>query len=46
METDVYNKAADALAARGGAIPVLKSKEFDALLKELFEPEEAELAAK
>lgn len=46
MSAKVYEKAADALAARGGAIPVLKSKEFDALLRELFEPEEAELAAK
>jgi NAD-dependent dihydropyrimidine dehydrogenase PreA subunit len=46
MPEEVYDKAADALAARGGAIPVLKSNEFEALLKELFNPEEAELAAK
>jgi NAD-dependent dihydropyrimidine dehydrogenase PreA subunit len=46
MSSEVYNQIADALAARGGAIPVLKSREFGALLQELFEPEEAELAAK
>ncbi|MBI4766582.1 MAG: 4Fe-4S binding protein [Deltaproteobacteria bacterium] len=45
MPEEVYKKVADALAARGGAVPVLKSKEFDALLRELFEAEEAELAA-
>ncbi len=46
MSVEIYQKTANALAARGGAIPVIKSNEFDALLRELFEPEEAELAAK
>jgi len=42
----VYDRLADALSLRGGTLPVLKCKEFFALLEELFAPEEAELATK
>lgn len=46
MTEGVYDKLADALAMRGGAVPAVKCQEFFALLKELFTPEEAELAIK
>lgn len=46
MIGSVYDRLADALSLRGGTLPVLKCKEFFALLQELFTPEEAELAAK
>ncbi|MFP3897714.1 MAG: 4Fe-4S binding protein [Dehalococcoidia bacterium] len=41
-----YDKLADALMLRGGTMPILKCREFFALLEELFTPEEAEVAAK
>ena len=41
-----YGELADALILRGGTMPILKCREFFALLEELFTPEEAELAAK
>jgi len=41
-----YEKLADALEMRGGAAPVVRCREFYALLEELFTPEEAELASK
>ena len=44
MTEPVYEKLADAVNARGGAILGMKCKEFFALLEELFTPEEAELA--
>lgn len=46
MTETVYEKLADALSIRGGAVPAVKCKEFIALLEELFTPEEAELAIK
>jgi len=46
MTQEVYEKLADALNSRGGAVPALKCKEFFALVEELFTPEEAELAVK
>ncbi len=46
MSEMVYERLAEALASRGGAMPALKCNELFALLKELFSPEEAELAAK
>jgi len=46
MTEPVYEKLADALNARGGAMPAIKGKELFALMEELFTPEEAELAAK
>jgi len=46
MTEAAYEKLADALNARGGALPALKCREFFALVEELFTPEEAELAAK
>ncbi|MBE9514872.1 MAG: hypothetical protein IMY79_01895, partial [Chloroflexi bacterium] len=46
MAEPAYEELADALSLRGGTLPVLKCKEFFALLQELFTPEEAELAAK
>ena len=46
MAEAVYEKLADALSMRGGAVPVIKCQEFFALLEELFTPQEAELAIK
>ena len=46
MTQRVYDELADALSLRGGSVPVLRCKEFLALLEELFTPEEAELAAR
>ena len=46
MAERVYEELADALTLRGGTMPILKCREFFALLEELFTPEEAELAAK
>ena len=46
MAERVYEELTDALSLRGGTLPVLKCKEFFALLEELFTPEEAELAAR
>ncbi len=46
MTKSVYEKLADALGMRGGAMPAIKCQEFFALLEELFTPEEAELAIK
>ena len=46
MTEPVYEKLADALSSRGGSMPVIKCKEFFAMVEELFTPEEAELAAK
>ncbi len=46
MTQAVYEKLADALEIRGGAVPAIKCPEFFALLKELFTPEEAALAIK
>ena len=45
MTESVYEKLADALGSRGGAVAALKCRELFALLEELFTPEEAELAA-
>jgi len=42
----VYERLAEALKMRGGAAPVVRCREFYALLEELFTPEEAELNAK
>jgi len=44
MTSDLYDRLADALSARGGAVPVRKCDEFFALLEELYSPEDAELA--
>ena len=44
MTSDLYDQLADALSARGGAVPVRKCDEFFALLEELYAPEDAELA--
>ncbi len=46
MTAPVYEQLADAFRLRGGAAPVLKCREFYALLEELFTSEEAEIAAK
>ena len=46
MTLPVYEQLGDAISLRGGAAPVIKCREFYALLEELFAPEEAELAAK
>jgi len=46
MTEAVYEKLADALNSRGGAVPALKCRELFALVEELFTPEEAELAVK
>ncbi len=46
MVESAYERLAEALMLRGGTLPVLKCKEFYALLEELFTPEEAELAAR
>ena len=46
MTTPVYEQLADALRARGGAVPAIKCPEFYALLEELFTPEEAEIGVK
>lgn len=42
----VYEKLAEALNSRGGAVAALKCRELFALLEGLFTPQEAELAAK
>ena len=44
MHEPVYEKLTEALNMRGGAAPAVKCPEFYALLRELFTPEEAELA--
>ncbi len=46
MTEPVYEKLANALNARGGAIRGIKCREFFALLEELFTPDEAALGAK
>ena len=46
MTEPVYEKLADELSSRGGAMPAIKCREFFAMMEELFTPEEAELAAK
>ncbi len=46
MTESVYEKLADAVNARGGAIRGMKCKEFFTLLEELFTPDEAALGAK
>ena len=46
MTKPVYEKLADALNSRGGIMPVIKCREFFAMVEALFTPEEAELAAK
>ena len=46
MTQPAYERLAEALKLRGGAAPVVRCREFYALLEELFTPEEAELAAK
>ncbi len=46
MAEAIYEKLAEALTLRGGAMPALKSSEFFALAQELFTPEEADLAGK
>ncbi len=45
MSEKVYEDLIDNLLGVGGAVPILKCDEFTALIKELFSPEEAELAA-
>jgi electron transport complex protein RnfB len=45
MSDDVYKGLIGALAMRGGAAPALDCPELHALLKELFDPEEADLAS-
>jgi len=42
----VYERLAEAFKMRGGAAPVIRCREFYAILEELFTPEEAELATK
>ena len=44
MTQPVYERLAEALKTRGGAAPVIRCREFYAILEELFTPEEAELA--
>jgi len=46
MAESVYEGLADALSLRGGTLPVLKCREFLALLEELLTPEEAEVATR
>jgi ferredoxin len=46
MHEPVYEKLSDALSMMGGGLPAVKCPEFYALLKELFTPEEADLASK
>ena len=46
MTEPVYEKLADELSSRGGAMPAIKCREFFAMIEELFTPEEAELATK
>lgn len=46
MTQPVYERLAEALRMRGGAAPVIRCREFYAILEELFTPEEAELATK
>ena len=41
-----YERLADALRTKGGAVPAIHCREFFALLEELFTPDEAELASK
>ena len=45
MSHEIYESLTDALATIGGAIPVVRCEEFTALIKELFTPAEAALAA-
>jgi ferredoxin len=45
MSDNVYDRLIDNLVLIGGAVPILKCDEFTALMKELFSPEEADLAA-
>ena len=45
MREEVYERLVDTLVQVGGAIPVVKCPELITLLKELFTPEEAALAA-
>ncbi len=45
MAESVYHGLAEALAMRGGTLPVLKCRELLSLLEELFTPEEAGVAA-
>lgn len=44
MTEPAYERLADALNARGGAIPGVKCREFYALMEALFDPDEAALA--
>lgn len=46
MAEAIYEKLAEALSLRGGAMPALKCPEFFELAQELFTTEEANLAAK
>ena len=45
MHEPVYDKLIEALNMRGGAVPAIKCPELYALLRELFTPEQAALAA-
>ena len=45
MSNEVYDKLIDNLMLIGGAVPIYKCEEFTALIRALFNPEEAELAA-
>ena len=45
MSQEVYDKLIDNLMRVGGAVPIYKCEEFTALIRALFNPEEAELAA-
>ncbi|MCL0074144.1 4Fe-4S binding protein, partial [Dehalococcoidia bacterium] len=46
MAEAIYEKLAETLTLRGGAMPALKCPEFFELVQELFTTEEADLAAK
>ncbi|MCP4751136.1 MAG: hypothetical protein GY866_09595 [Proteobacteria bacterium] len=43
MTEALYDRLADRLGKAGGPVPAIKSPEFDALLEELFQSQEAEL---
>jgi acetylglutamate kinase len=45
MSNEIFERLTDALMTVGGAVPVVKCDEFTLLIKELFSPAEAELAA-
>jgi len=45
MESATYDRLTDTLMTIGGAVPVLPCEEFTLLIRELFTPAEAELAA-